>query len=321
MATTKKSPKAKTNTAKSKAAAKKAPAKKAISAKKVTTKSVSTKAKKPAAKVSKTKVVNKPSAFRRAVKSPKLPQRLTQAHVFVSVAGAIAAVVLMATASVQIFTGLVVPDELASKSGTVFVPAIHHLYDLEVRWVLVVILLVSAIVPVVNLYKVKRYKQALKTRSNPLRWASTGIVSGAMLGVVAGLSGVQDFMTLKLVGGLIVVTAALGWLSERQNADPKAKPDYSAYGISLFTGALPWLIILAFAFGTPLWGMIRYPWYVYALYASVFITSALYAFNGYNYVRRFRNWTNYEVLERNYLIIDIVGRLSFAIILIVGLSK
>src|SRR5690606_22516050 len=118
----------------------------------------------------------------------------------------------------------------------------------------------------------------------------------------------------------ILVTAILGWLSERQNADPKAKPDYSAFGISLITGVLPWMVILAYAFATPIWGAIRYPWFVYALYAAVFVGSAAYAINGYNYVRRFRNWTSYAVVERNYIIIDVVTRLSFAVILIVGLS-
>lgn len=228
---------------------------------------------------------------------------------------------LMGTYVQQVFVGLVARDELASANETVFVPAIHHLYDVQLRWVILAVLLVGAIVPLLQLRQQQRYEQRLKARTNPLRWADKAIVSAAMLTVVAALSGVQDFATLKVVGGLILVTAILGWLGERQNADPKAKPDYSAFGISLITGVLPWVIILAYAFATPIWSAIRYPWFVYALYAAVFVGSAAYAINGYNYVRRFRNWTNYAIVERNYIIIDVATRLSFAVILIVGLSK
>lgn len=212
-------------------------------------------------------------------------------------------------------------DELASNATTVFIPAIHHLYDIEIRWIVVVLLLVGAIVPLINVFRSSRYQAALKAKRNPLRWADKAVLSGAMLAVVAALSGVEDLMTLKVIGGLVVVTAALGWLAERQNVDAKANPDKSAYTISVLSGILPWLIVLAYAFGTPLWGMVRYPWYVYALYASVLISSMAYAINGYNYIRRFRAWTNYETLERNYLIIDMLARVSFAVILIVGLAK
>lgn len=322
MATTKKSTKAKTNTAKSK----KPVTKKLTSSKKPATKSVAAKSKKTPTKVAKVVKPTKVSAKKVAVaKQPLSPtellRRLNQVSAFVHVAGAIAAFVLMSKASVQIFTGLVARDELASNTQTVFVPAIHHLYDVQVKYAVVAVLLVGAVVPIINVVKQKRYEKAVKAKANPLRWINIAVLSGAVLGIVAALSGVQDFMTLKLVGGLIVTTAALGWLSERQNSDSKAKPDRSAFGISLFTGALPWLVILAFAFGTPLWGMIRYPWYVYALYGTVFASSAAYAINGYNYMRRFRNWTKYEVVERNYVLIDVFARVSFAAILIIGLSK
>lgn len=251
----------------------------------------------------------------------QLLRRLNGLSAFVHVAGAVAAGVLMGHYLQQVVTGLVVRDELASGKETVFVPAIHHLYDANLRWCIVVLLVVGAILPLIQLRRRASYEALVKARRNPLRWADKALMSGVMLTVVAMLSGVQDFMTLKVIGGLIVVTALLGWLSERQNAESKAEPDYSAFGISLLSGALPWLIILAHAFATPVWGMIRYPWYVYALYAAVFIGSAAYAINGYNYVRRFRNWTNYAVVERNYLIIDVLARGSFAIILIIGLAK
>lgn len=248
-------------------------------------------------------------------------RRLNGMSVFAHIAGAVGVGVLMGNYMQQLVTGLVVRDELASTRDTVFVPAVHHLYDANLRWCIVALLVVGTILPVLQLRRRASYEASLKARRNPLRWADKAIMSGVMLTIVAMLSGVQDFMTLKVIGGAIVVTALLGWLSERQNNDTKAVPDYSAFGISLLSGALPWLIIMAYAFATPIWGIIRYPWYVYALYAAVLVSSAAYAVNGYNYVRRFRHWTNYAIVERNYIIIDIFARVSFAVILIIGLAK
>lgn len=321
MATTKKSPKAKTKTTKASTKTKntaKKPAGKA--SKTAATRAASAKAKQSVAKSAK---VAKP-----AQKTTKLVKKATEASplrklhqlsAFLHVVGAVAAAVLMGSATLQFFTGLTTKDELASSTSTIFVPAIHHLYDLEIRWIVVTLLVLGAIMPLMRVFRQNRYQAVLKAKSNPLRWADKAILSGAMLMVVAALSGVEDVMTLKVIGGLIVVTAALGWLAERQNANPKASPDRAAYTISLLSGALPWLIILAYAFGTPLWGMVRYPWYVYALYVSVLISGIAYALNGSAYIRRLRS--SYEVVERNYLIIDIFARVSFAIILIVGFAK
>lgn len=326
MATTKKSPKAKTKTTTAKSTAKKPVAKTNKTASKAASKTAAARATTAKAKqsVSKTTKVTKParatSSMKKSTGSSPL-HRLHQLSAFLHVIGAVVAAVLMGGASLQFFTGLMTKDELASSASTVFVPAIHHMYDVEIRWVVVVLLALGAVMPLIRVFKRDRFQAVLKAKSNPLRWADKAVLSGAMVAVVAAISGVEDIMTLKVIGGLIVVTAALGWLAERQNADPKASPDKSAYFISLLSGALPWLIILAYAFGTPLWGMVRYPWYVYALYASVLVSSAAYAIASYNYVRRFRAWANYEVLERNYLIIDIFARVSFAAILIIGLAK
>jgi len=323
MATKKTSSRPKTNTSKPKKATK--PAANSRSTKPATktaakaTASSSTRAR--STKASRAATTKKTSAKKTKLTDNQMLRRLNWLSLCVHLLGALIAALLMSSYVQQVFAGFVARDELASVNDTVFVPAIHHLYDVQLMWLVVAVLLLGAIMPLVQLRQRGRYEQRIKQRANPLRWADKAIVSGAMLSVVAALSGVQDFMTLKVIGGLIVVTAMLGWLSERQNADPKAKPDYSAFGISLVSGALPWLIILGYAFATPLWGMIRYPWYVYALHAVVFIGSAAYAINGYNYVRRFRNWVNYAVVERNYLIIDVATRLSFAIVLIVGFSK
>ncbi|HSX24260.1 MAG TPA: heliorhodopsin HeR [Candidatus Saccharimonadales bacterium] len=220
--------------------------------------------------------------------------------------------------SYQLFTGLLTKDELASKTTTVFVPAVHAVYDLELRWALVAILILSAIVPLLYLTRLKRqYADTLKSKVNLMRWIDMAVISALMVEVIALVSGVQDIATLKLIGVFIGVTCVLGWLSDRQNATG-TKPVWTTYVVSLVTGALPWLLIATYAGGTLLWGMVRSPWWVYALYGTTVVSFIGYIMNQMRHIKRRQA---YEVTERNALQISLFAKIAFAVILIVGLYK
>ena len=228
---------------------------------------------------------------------------------------------LMNRSSYQLFTGLLTRDELASKATTVFVPAIHAVYDIELRWAVVAILLLGAIVPLLAATRNrKQYEIALGKKVMLWRWIDIAVVGGLMLMTVALISGVQDFMTLKLVGGLVVIASLLGWQTERQNAEG-GKSVWATYVLALVAGFLPVLLISAYAVGTPLYGMVRSPWFVYALYGTTVLTFVLSALNLFYQLRRFRAWAKYEVVERNYQVISLASRLTFAVLLIIGLKK
>lgn len=234
---------------------------------------------------------------------------------------AVAAGLLMSNASYQLFTGLLAKDELASKASTIFVPAVHPVVDVQLRWAVVVILGLAAITPLLAATRRKAaYQASLKNRVMAWRWIDMGITSALVLEVVALLSGAADIMTLKLIAGLMVVTCALSWLAEKQNADTN-KPVWNAYIISLATGTLAWLFVAVYGAGTIVWGLVRAPWYVYGLYAAGIITSLLIARNLYKSIKRVKRWASYEFVERNYLILNFLAKASFAVILIVGLKK
>ncbi len=231
---------------------------------------------------------------------------------------AVAAGFLMNRSSYQIFSGLLSKDALASKTETVFAPAVHAVFDLQLRWAVVGILVVSAIVPLLAATrKRKMYEESLTKKVMLPRWIEMAVVSALMVEVIALLSGVQDAMTLKLIGGFMVVTTLLGYLWEKQSlkSDGSAK---NIYRLSILTGILPWLVIASYAVNTVVYGMVRYPWYVYALYATTLV-----AFMGYarNQMRYDRANINYETAENGYLRIGIFAKVSFALILIVGLYK
>lgn len=308
MATTKKSSKAKTKKPASNRAAKTT---KSTTTKRITTKTakntVSTKVTKPV------KTSNKSTS--------SLLTKLNILSAFISLSLAALAGLLMNNKSYEIVNGLLAKDELASKTSDVLVPAVNHLVDVELRWLVVAILLLSAVIPILHITLFKaRYIAALRSRINLLRWIDMAVISTLMLEIVALVSGVQDILVLKLVAGLLVVTCLLGWIAEKRNQQA-GRPVWSEVGISLVTGFLPWILIAGYAISTVVHGNVSIPVYVYALYAAVFLGSSALCMNLINHVRRHRGWTNYEVVERNYLIISILTKVAFAAALIAGLQK
>jgi hypothetical protein len=245
---------------------------------------------------------------------------LTVLTALVSLAGAVAAGLLMNTTSYQFVTGLMTRDELASTTVTAFAPAVHVLAEVELRWIVVFIMALSAIVPLLILTRLKnRYQENLRQKVNLLRWIDMAVVSALILETIALLSGVNDVMTLKLVGGLVAVTCLLDWLSEKHHAR-QATTGRGVFILSVITGTLPWLLIAAYAIATPVYGMVRLPWFVYALYAATGVGFIGYCLNNWRFLKAGAG-ADYEKTERNYLQLGLFVKAAFAIILIVGLQK
>lgn len=229
---------------------------------------------------------------------------------------ALVAGLLMGGTSYQLFTSLLTTDELASTSETVFVPAVHFVVDVQLRWMVVAILVLASIIPLLAATRNRKmYEDSLAKKVMPWRWIEMGVLSALMVEVIALLSGIQDILTLKLMAGFMVVTGLLGWFSEKQ---PAANKSWRYYYLSLATGVLPWLVIAAAAVGTVVYGGVRSPWYVYALYASTLLAFGAYATNG---KRLLNGRQNYETSELMNLQIGLLAKVAFAVILIVGLYK
>lgn len=235
---------------------------------------------------------------------------------------AAAAVFLMRSVQYPISVGYLGRDELASQSTAVFTGAWQPVFDLDIRWALVALLVLSAVVPLMYLTRLKgRYSQWTKDKVITLRWIDMGVTLGIMTALVALLSGINDLATLKIVAGLMLVTAALGWIAEKQNTGVSKQPALGAFRVSVLSGLLPWLLIAFYAVSTLIFGMIRAPWYVYALYAVVLGGALLLCLNQSRYLKRFKQWSDYLVVERNYLVLNLAVKALFAIVLIVGLQR
>lgn len=304
--TTKKSSKAKTKTAKAKT----------TKSKTVTTKAT----KKPATKVVARETVSKTVPAKATAKSTAgLLQKIYAISIAVYVAIAGAAYFLMNTTASSLTVGYWTKDELASTTQTVFAPATQSVWDVQYRFIVMAVALLSAVVPLLYLTRFKKeHSIGIKARVMPLRWIEMAVVSALMLETVAMLSAVQDIGTLMLIGGLMAVTCILGWMAERRTARDGA-PATAKYYLAAVTGTLPWIVIAIYAVSTYVYGMIRSPWYVYALYAVVLGAGILIATHQLKALKGEGNLKNYELVERNYAVLSLVTRTAFAAILIIGL--
>jgi hypothetical protein len=236
---------------------------------------------------------------------------------------ALAAGLLMKNTSLQVTIGHLADDTLASVDGTVFASAVRSLFDVELRWLVAGILLLSALFPILYLTKLggKYVAYLQKTRMQPFRWIDYGITFGLMISAVALLSGVHDVMMLKLVADMVFISFLLSFIAERQN-NSAGRAVKSAFGLSLFAGLVPWVVIGGYAVATYVYGLVRYPWYVYALYAVLLLGWLLLVRNQYKQYKHYDNrQQNYLAVERNYVTTNLLTKLAFAIILIAGLSK
>jgi hypothetical protein len=304
MATKKTTTRGKTKTTKTSAAATKT----AKTAKKVTKTAVKAPAKKVAA--AKTTTKKTLSVFDRLVR-----WQLVSALVFIALA--IGAGTAMKTTTSLLSFGHMGRDSLASRTETIYASAQEPVFDLEIRWALVTILGVAAVFSLLYLTRLKaQYNDSLNTKVFKWRWIEMAITSALMVELVAVLSGAEDIATLKLIGGFMIVAAALGWVVERDTA--AKRPVRAALIISIVAAVLPWLLIAMYAIATFVYGGIRSPWYVYALYA-VSIAGGLLV------TRNLRRTTNSQVdratTERDYTVISFVTKAAFAAVLIIGLKR
>lgn len=306
MATTKTSTKAKTKTSKAKSATKKTAPKKATPKKVTAAKATASKS------TTKSAAVKKPNSVKKAANVTVAKLRSLQwitAGIFALLA--VVAAFVMGDNSSQLTLGHVAKDEL---SGSL-VPAVQAVYDVQIRWIVVATMVVSAILPILYLTKLqKRYTDYVEnTRMQPMRWIDYAVTGALITETIVLLSGVSDIATLKLVGGLVVLTAVLGLVADRQN-NKSAKPVRSAFCGQTFAVVLTWLFVAIYAVSSVIYGNGN-EWYVYALYAATLSCGVLWLINQKD---SYTKGVDALKVERNYIAGSVLAKAAFAIILIVA---
>ena len=176
---------------------------------------------------------------------------------------------LIGKASAEVLLGYQARDAFTNVEGVVLGSASEVLFNLEYRYVLLAALVIGAVGSLFLATKLrKRYENSVNAGISGFRWVIYGLTTALVVELVSFMAGVQDLMTLKVVAGLVLLAALLGWISERENKGASS-PKRLAYYSSIFAYFLSLLPVIGSFIGTTFYGDERFGWHVYALAAVV----------------------------------------------------
>lgn len=270
-----------------------------------------------AAKTTKKTVSVKVTKTARSAKNINL-SRVNVLSALIFASAAVAAGFLMGRASYEVTVNYLTADAV----NQTVVPAYRHLKEIDLRWLLVAVLALSAVGPLMHITRMKQtYADAVKSKVMPWRWLEWSVITLLVTNLVALLAGYQDLATLKLLGIVVLVIGLLSWCAERSTNQGDTKAARVSHLVALVLAAGVVVLIGASLLATYVYGQVRAPWYVYAAFGVLAANLALNSINQYKQVRAKNAWKNYQVVERNYLVINLVSKVALAAVLIVGLSK
>lgn len=250
-------------------------------------------------------------------------EKLKKFNIFAAVSNvlfAVLSVIFMSKETIVVNLPYAAKDAFASTSSTVFGPAYKTLCEVEIRYVLAFIFGLSAIFSLLLVTRLrKKYEAQIISSVSVLRWIFTGVTLGVVLELATKLTQVDNTVTLKTVGALVVVTVILWIMSESQNKGTKGK--LSAFYLSLFTLFLAVMPLIVSLIGSGIYGMERFGWHVYALAFTTVIGLAVLAFSRYKASKNGITAKGYLELEGKYLSIDYLVKFSAFIILLIAFFK
>lgn len=277
------------------------------------------KAKTTAFKTVATEVIAEPRS--RSTLLPSILQRWNIWAGIIFLAQAAVILLLSDTRHLPVTANYVAKDPLAEAAGnTQFVPAMHHLFDLNVTYLVVLFLLVAGVIHLVAATKGReRYEHALSQRVNALRWMEYTITASIMLMVMVMLAGVFDATTLLLVLVLSIIMHVLGLLVELHSKGGKA--DWTTWRIACLAGSMPWAVFIMYAVGTGVYGMTHLPGYVYGIWASMLVIFFGFATNLYLQRTGRGRWGDYLYGEKVFIVLSLIAKTALAWQIFAGLLR
>ena len=205
--------------------------------------------------------------------------------------------------------------------GGVIVAAYRHFVDVDLRWLLVGFLGLSALGPLLHATTMKaKYAASTKAKVMPWRWVEQGVLQALMVSIVALLLGFQDVVGLKLIAVSILVVNLLSWYAEREFLTD-VKQAAKSHLFAMILAGLSVLYLGSSLLATYVYGQVRASWYVYAAFSVIVLTLLMQSIKQMKYLRGHKAYKNYDALETRYVALGLVSKLAFAVVLIVGFAK
>ncbi|HSX29120.1 MAG TPA: heliorhodopsin HeR [Candidatus Saccharimonadales bacterium] len=178
------------------------------------------------------------------------------------------------SASVPVVMHYPALDTLASEANKhdVYGVAGRQLFDMPIAYVVSAALLAAAVIYIAAATNFRAQFEAKMNRGvNVVRWLVYAIGGAVLLDAVYLLSGINDFLALKLLAGVFVGACAAGLAVDLLGAERRGLGRLLKL-MALVGGLLPWVALIGGLVATLLYDG-NLPGYMYGVYASGFILS------------------------------------------------
>lgn len=241
---------------------------------------------------------------------PSKLQQLNLAAAFLYLIQAVLLLILSASeqAMKPITSGFLSEDKAAGAvaGSTVLSQAYHHLFDLNLAYVVAAFLLLGAVyhLLVATRYR-KDYETGLKNRLVRARWLYMALSLGLIMVTIAMLSGIYEFSALVMIFTLTEAVALSGYLSEKRPADKK-DAGLVDFGAGLKAGVVVWFVILVYVWGAHAYGN-GIPGFVYFIYLSALVLYGALIINSYLQIKKMGHWEDYLFGEKSFIIASFIA--------------
>lgn len=220
-------------------------------------------------------------------------------------AQAVAIVIFGSKHELPINAAYLTKDSIQSQlqGHTVLAPALRHMFDVNLVYVVAAALLVGAIARGLMAWWYRpRYEAELKDGVNKLRWIEYAISSSLMLITIGLLVGVSDLGSLLLLVGLIVTTNLCGLAMEIYNPWRRAmRVKWFSYAVGNVAALIAWVVIAGYMVAANVYGN-GLPGFVYFLVPITFLAFVSLSVNTALQYRQKGRWADYYFSERAYLV-------------------
>jgi hypothetical protein len=213
-------------------------------------------------------------------------------------------------------------DKLSSSAAghQLLVSASHHLFDLNIAYVVAAFFFVSAIGSlIIALWKRNVYEKDLNRGVNRSKWIEYSVSASLMMVAIAMLTGVLDIASLLMIFALTAIMSLLGMTMELRNQDANTV-DWANYTLGVASGSIPWLVLLIYIWNSHVYGS-GVPGYVYWIYGTLLLLFASIAINMYLQYKKLGHWSTYLYGERAYILLGFVAKTALAWQIFAGTLK
>ncbi len=253
--------------------------------------------------------MKKSTKLSKSKKTPPTQNSRTLNFIFAGIYAVQAAllIVLSKAVTVPVSTSYLSLDPLLSQGGKpVLAPATRNLFELNLTYLIVIIVLIAAITHLIaaTTYR-KQYEAGLDNGFNKARWTAWGVAAPLLLTTIALVCGIYDISTLLAIIVLTFIATIMGSVMNKGNVKAK-QVTWLSFVVGCIVGFVPLLIISIYLWGASVFGS-GLPKAIYWIFASTLLFSFLFVVSSYLFYKKRGKWTDYLYAERVYMILSLVA--------------